>query len=112
MEPDGPFEYYRWLILFYGTIFLIIGTAIFVMIKADSQKIKAKNLSFVMIGLGINILTSPVAFFIGVMATDSPRSTMLDFWKGFLFIQAIPLLILFLALVWWFIRRNKEKVHM
>ncbi|QWG92863.1 hypothetical protein [Bacillus mycoides] len=103
----GPFEVGLSYIKFYGTIFLIIGTAIFVMIKADSPKIKAKNLSFVMIGLGINILASPLALFIGTMATDSPRSTMLDFWKGFLFIQAIPLLILLLALVWWFIRGKK-----
>jgi len=109
---SGPFEVGLAYIMFYGTIFLIIGTAIFVMIKADSPKIKAKNLSFVMIALGINILASPVAFFIGVMATDSPQSTMLDFWKGFLFIEAIPLFILLLAFVWWFIRRNKEKVHM
>lgn len=109
---SGPFEVGLSYIMFYGTILLIIGTAIFVMIKADSPKIKAKNLSFVMIGLGINILASPVAFFIGVMATDSPHSTVLDFLKGFLFIQAIPLFILLLAFVWWFIRRNKEKVHM
>ncbi|OQR53221.1 hypothetical protein CDB3_31400 [Bacillus sp. CDB3] len=108
---SGPFEVGLSYITFYGTILLIIGTAIFVMIKADSPKIKAKNLSFVMIGLGINILASPVAFFIGVMATDSPHSTMLDFWKGFLFIEAIPLFILLLAFVWWFIRRKKEKVH-
>ncbi|MGE7939933.1 hypothetical protein [Bacillus paramycoides] len=112
MEPIGYFEYYGTLIVFYGILFLIIGTAIFVIIKADSPKIKAKNLSFVMIGLGINILASPLAFFIGGMATDSPDSTELDFWKGFLFIQAIPLLILLLALVWWFIRRKKVKVHM
>ncbi|MFE6139508.1 hypothetical protein [Bacillus sp. NPDC057893] len=105
------FEYYSELILYYGTIFLIIGTAIFVMIKANSPKIKAKNLSFVMIGLGINILASPVAFFIGVMATDPPDSTMLDFWKGFLFIQAIPLLILLLSMMWWLIRRNKKEVN-
>ncbi|WP_410985451.1 hypothetical protein [Bacillus cereus] len=85
---------------------------LFVMIKADSPKIKAKNLSFIMIGLGINILASPVAIFIGGMATDPPDSTEFDFWKGFFFIQAIPLFILLLALVWWFIRRNKEKVHM
>ncbi|HDX9654927.1 TPA: hypothetical protein ROY23_005463 [Bacillus wiedmannii] len=108
---SGPFEVGLEYIKFYGTIFLIIGTAIFVMIKAVSPKIKAKNLSFVMIALGINILASPVAFFIGIMATDSPHSTMLDFWKGFLFIEVIPLCILLLALAWWFIRRNKKEVN-
>ncbi|WP_336992669.1 hypothetical protein [Bacillus toyonensis] len=109
---SGPFEVGLYYVIFYGTIFLIIGTAIFVMIKADSPKIKANNLSFVMIALGINIFASPVAFFIGVMATDPPDSTMLDFLKGFLFIQAIPFLILLLSMMWWLIRRNKEKVHM
>ncbi len=44
-----------------------------------------------MIGLGINILTIPLSFFIGGMATDSPDSTRLDFWKGFFFIQKISL---------------------
>ncbi|WP_243526850.1 hypothetical protein [Bacillus pseudomycoides] len=97
---------------FYGTLFLIIGTAIFVFSKVESPKIKEKNLPFVMIGLGINILVSPLSIFIGGFATDPPDSTMLDFWKGFFFIQAIPLLILLLALVRWFIRKNKEKVHM
>ncbi|NUC20489.1 hypothetical protein HUC00_29160 (plasmid) [Bacillus mycoides] len=106
---SGSFEVGLSYIIFYGTFFLIIGTAIFMFIKAGSRKIRDKNLSFVMVGLGINILTSPLALFIGTMATDSPRSTMLDFWKGFLFIQAIPLLILLLALVWWFIRRKKKK---
>lgn len=60
--------------------------------------------------LGVNLCTIPVAFFIGVMATDSPYSTELDFWGGFLFIQAIPLLILLVALIWWFIRKGKEKI--
>ncbi|MFJ8356054.1 hypothetical protein ACIQ69_22530 [Bacillus paramycoides] len=101
-----------YIVFYYGVLFLIIGTAIFVFIKAGSPKIKAKNLPFVMVGLGINILASPLALFIGVMATDSPDSTVLDFWKGFLFIQGIPLIILLVSLVWWVIRMNKEKVHM
>ncbi|TPV39569.1 hypothetical protein [Bacillus dicomae] len=99
-------------IKFYGTLFLIIGTAIFIFSKVESPKIKEKNLPFVMIGLGINVLVSPVALFIGVMATDSPDSSMLEFWKGFFFIQAIPLLILLLALMWWFICKHKKKVQM
>lgn len=61
-----------------------------------------------MIGLGINILASPLALFIGRMATASPHSTRLDFREGFLFIQKRPLIILLLSLVWWFIRRNKK----
>lgn len=100
------------MLFYYGVLFLIIGTAIFMFIKAGSRKIRDKNLSFVMVGLGINILASPLALFIGTMATASPNSTRLDFWKGFLFIQKIPLIILLLALIWWFIRKNKKKVHM
>ncbi|MGG0239197.1 hypothetical protein [Bacillus rhizoplanae] len=94
---------------FYGILFLIFGTAIFLFFKSDSPKIKAKNLSFIMVGLGVNLFTSPVAVFIGGMATAPPDSTELDFLKGFLFIQAIPLLILLVAF-WRFIRKSKEKI--
>nr|WP_081625670.1 hypothetical protein [Bacillus sp. 123MFChir2] len=96
-------------IKFYGILFLIFGTGIFVIIKSDLQKIKEKNLSFVMICLGINILAIPTAFFIGGMATAPPDSTELDFWKGFFCIQGIPLLMLLLALVWWFIVGIRKK---
>ncbi|MBJ8055590.1 hypothetical protein JDS87_27650 [Bacillus cereus] len=98
-------------IVCYVTPFLIIGTAIFVFITAMSltQNIwDDLNLLFVIVGLGINILAIPVSFFIGGMSTDAPDSTMLDFYKGFLFIQGIPLIILLLTLVWWFIRWNKK----
>lgn len=111
MEPIGPFEYYWSLIVFYGKLFLFFGTAIFMFVMAGSRKIRDKNLSFIMIGLGVNILASPVAFFIGVMATDPPDSTVLDFWKGFFFIQAIPLFILLLSMIWWLIRRNKKEAN-
>ncbi|MGG2016349.1 hypothetical protein [Bacillus sp. S10(2024)] len=95
----------------YVILFLIIGTAIFVIIKANSPKIKAKNLSFIMVSLGMNLLTIPFALFIGAMTTDSPDSTELDFWGVILFIQGIPLLILLLALVLWLIRKGKEKIN-
>ncbi|MGE7883768.1 hypothetical protein [Bacillus sp. NPDC094077] len=95
----------------YVILYFIIGIAIFSFFNSNSPKTKDKNLTFIMVSLAVNLFTIPVAFFIGVMATDSPDSTELDFWGGFLFIQAIPLLILLLALVWWFIHRNKEKVH-
>ncbi|HDR4873347.1 TPA: hypothetical protein QCR24_004217 [Bacillus cereus] len=101
---------------YFGVLFLIIGTALVLFIMAVLPKIWSKNLSFVMIGLGINILTIPLSYFIGVMATDSPDSTRLDFWKGFFFIQKIPLFLLifllFLTVVLWFIRKNKKKVNM
>ncbi|HDX9590840.1 TPA: hypothetical protein ROX98_003901 [Bacillus pseudomycoides] len=97
-------------IKFYGILFLflIFGTGIFLIIKANSPKIREKNLSFVMIGLGINILAIPMAFFVGGMATAPPDSTELDFWGGFFCVQGIPLLVLLLDLVKWFIRRNKK----
>ncbi len=101
---------------YFGVLFLIIGTALVLFIMAALPKIWSENLSFVMIGLGINILTIPLSYFIGGMATDSPDSTRLDFWKGFLFIQKIPLFLLifllFLTVVLWFIRKNKKKVNM
>ena len=71
-----------YMMFYYGILFLILGIAVFLFIMAGARKIRNKNLSFVLIGLGINILASPVALFIG-MATDSPYSTALDFWKGF-----------------------------
>ena len=96
----------------YVMLFLIIGTGIFLIIKADSPKIKAKNLSFIMVSLGVNLLAIPMAIFIGGMATAPPDNTgtELDFWGGFFLIQGIPVLMLLLALVWWFIRKGKEKI--
>ncbi|PGT15808.1 hypothetical protein COC96_19495 [Bacillus cereus] len=100
---------------YFGLLFLIIGTALSLFIMAALPKIRNKNLSFIMIGLGINILAIPLSFFIGGMATDSPDSTRLDFWKEFFFIQKIPLFLLifllFLTVVLWFIRKNKKKVR-
>ncbi|MBE7121705.1 hypothetical protein [Bacillus cereus] len=110
MEPIMEFILY--FAFYFGVLFLIIGTAIVLFILAALPVIRNKNLSFVMVSLGINILAIPLSFFIGGMSTDSPDSTMLDFWKGFFFIQLIPLPILLLASVWWVIRRNKEKVQM
>ena len=45
------------------------------------------------------------------MATDSPYSTALDFWKGFFFIQGIPLFLLLIAFVCWLIRPPKVIVQ-
>ncbi|MED1116413.1 hypothetical protein [Bacillus paramycoides] len=85
------------MVTFYVILFLIFGTAIFLFFLSGSSKIKAKNLSLIMVCLGINLLTSPMSFFIGGMATAPPDSTMLDFFGGFLFIQGIPLLLLLAA---------------
>ena len=77
---------------------------------SGSSKIKAKNLSLIMVCLGINLLTSPMALFIGVMATDSPYSTKLDFFGGFLFIQGIPLLLLLAAFLKFAIAKKTKQV--
>ncbi|MEB9862206.1 hypothetical protein COJ38_22005 [Bacillus cereus] len=111
--------------IYYVPLFLIFGTAIFFFFLSSSSKIKAKNLSLIMVCLGINLLTSPVALFIGGIAdyagvvanygayvagdsTTAPPlvSRVLYFSGGFLFIQGIPLLILIVAL-WKFARVKK-----
>ncbi len=78
-------------------------------IRVDKvQKNKNKNLLLLIyLSLGLNLITAPLALFIGGMATDPPDSTQLDFLKGFLFIQAIPLFILFIFLAWYSIRKSK-----
>ncbi|WP_429602724.1 hypothetical protein [Bacillus albus] len=89
---------------------------------------KDKNLSLIMVCIGINLLTSPIAFFIGGIAeyasevanygayyagdsaTAPPLvSRILYFWGGFLFIQAIPLFMLLVAFLK-FIWKRKEKI--
>ncbi|EEL95887.1 hypothetical protein bmyco0001_57210 [Bacillus mycoides DSM 2048] len=43
-------------------------------------------------------------------STEFTYNNPLYFWKGFFFIQIIPLFVLFVALIWWFIRKGKEKI--
>ena len=96
------------ILIFIGLPIVIIAIAIALFWAAGLPKIKSKKLSFVMIGLGLNVIITPLALFIGVMATDSPTSTLLNFWAGFLFIQGIPLLILMIGILKWFIDRGKN----
>ncbi|MED1559458.1 hypothetical protein [Bacillus paramycoides] len=115
--------------IYYVSLFLIFGTAIFLFFLSGSSKIKAKNLSLIMVCLGINLLTSPVAFLIGGIAdyagvvanygayfagesaTAPPLvSRALYFFGGFLFIQGIPLLILLIAF-WKFARAKKTSIE-
>ena len=109
MEP--LIDVILYFVFYFGALFLILGTALVLFIVSALPVIRKKNLSFLMISLGINILVIPLSFFIGGMATDSPGSTMHDFWKVFFFIQVFPFPLLLLSLVWWLIRRKKEKVH-
>ncbi|MED0876834.1 hypothetical protein P4T39_27260 [Bacillus mobilis] len=94
----------------YVILYFISGMAVFSFFNSDSPKTKDKNLTFIMVSLGVNLCTIPVALFIGVMATDSPYSTELDFWGGFLFIQGIPLLILLVAFLKFAIAKKTKQV--
>ncbi len=98
-----------YFVFLFGALFLILGTALVLLIVAALPVIWKKNLSFLMISLGINILVIPLSFFIGGMATDSPGSTMHDFWEVFLFIQIFPFPLVLLSLVWWLVRQKKKK---
>jgi hypothetical protein len=49
----------------------------------------------------------PLSFFIGGMATDSGDESL--FWSGFLFVQAIPLLILLVSIVILLVGRFKKQ---
>ncbi|KEK21908.1 hypothetical protein [Bacillus gaemokensis] len=98
------------MFIFYGSLFLILCITIFLFKIAESPKIKEKNLSFIMIGIAVNVFISPLSLFIGGMATDSPTSDMFDFWKGFWFIQTIPFLILLVAFIRWFIYKRRSKL--
>ncbi|AMO32794.1 MULTISPECIES: hypothetical protein [Lysinibacillus] len=92
----------------YGVLILVV--AIFLFWSAGLPNIKSEKLTFVMISLGLNIIATPLAFFIGGMATASPTSTMNDFWTGFLIVQGMPLLILIIVILKWIIidrRKNK-----
>ncbi|MCU4729217.1 hypothetical protein OCE56_02915 [Bacillus cereus] len=100
-----------YFVFLFGALFLILGTALVLLIAAALPVIWKNNLSFLMISLGINILVIPLSFFIGGMATDSPGSTMHDFWEVFFFIQVFPFPLVLLSLVLWLVRRKKAKVH-
>ncbi|EJS05848.1 hypothetical protein CQ058_27120 [Bacillus sp. MYb56] len=56
----------------------------------------------------LNICLLPLSFFIGVMATDPPDSTEFDFWKGFLFIQGIPLIVFVIGFFILVVINNKK----
>ena len=90
-----------------GLIFLV---AIILFWSAGLPKIKSKKLSFVMFSLGLNVITTLMSIFIGVMATASPTSTAKDFWTGFLIIQGLPLLVLIIGILKWFIIDRRKSM--
>jgi len=94
---------------YYGTIAVIAVSAVYLFNKAQSIKMKNKSLSYFIFCLGLNILAAPIAFFIGGMATDSPESNFFDFFKGFLFIQTIPLILLIISGLMLLIDKKQKK---
>ncbi|MEK4485685.1 hypothetical protein MHH81_08780 [Psychrobacillus sp. FSL H8-0484] len=93
--------------IYYGFLFAIliavIGSGVFLIIKGDSKK------SFFLICSGVNLIIIPLSLFIGGMATDSPDSNMFDFFKGFIFIQAIPLVLLIISILKILLASRKSK---
>ncbi|CEG32501.1 hypothetical protein ACPOM7_29055 [Peribacillus castrilensis] len=87
---------------YYLLMLVIIVISIGLFWLAGLPKIKTKNLSFIMIGLGFNGFTIPVSSFIGIMAAGAPNSTIFDFLRGLIFIQVIPFLILMIGVLKWF----------
>ena len=80
------------MLILYNLIFFgIIVSGIYFIIKGSSKK------SFFLISIGLNLTVLPVAVFIGIMATDAPTSDHVDFFKGFLFIQAIPIILVMIS---------------
>lgn len=53
------------LIFYVIPLFLISGTSIFLFFMSVSPKIKAKNLSLIMICLAMNLLTIPISCLVG-----------------------------------------------
>ncbi|QWG92770.1 hypothetical protein [Bacillus mycoides] len=104
------------MLIFYAIpLFLIFGTVTFLFIKAGSPKIKNKNLSLIMVCLAINLLTIPISCLIGTFvsytheaSTEFTYNNPIYFWKGFFFIQTIPIFVLFVVFLM-FIWKRKEK---
>ncbi|BAR84305.1 hypothetical protein KNN_03459 [Bacillus thuringiensis serovar tolworthi] len=53
-----------YFVFLFGALFLILGTALVLLIAAALPVIWKKNLSFLMFSLGINILVIPLSFFL------------------------------------------------
>ena len=71
-----------YFVFLFGALFLILGTALVLLIAAALPVIWKKNLSFLMISLGINILVIPLSFY-WRDGNRFPGSTMHDFGKYF-----------------------------
>lgn len=92
------------ILLLYVAPSLYLGLAIFLFNKSDKTKNNKK--SFYYTSLGINLLILPFSLFIGGFATDSGDSW--GFLYGFLFLQGIPLILLFISTIRHFNNRRKD----
>lgn len=94
-----------------GIVIIIVVFAIFLLMKAEETRTKNINLSFLYLSLGVNVTVLPFSLFIGGMATDSPDSDIFDFIRGFLFVQTIPIIMLFISILKIFMKKRtlKEK---
>jgi len=97
--------------ILYGVVIIIVVFAIFLLMKAEATRTKNKYLSFLFLSLGVNVTVLPISLFIGGMATDSPDSDNYDFLSGFLFVQTIPFIMLFISILKIFMNQRtlKEK---
>ena len=60
--------------------------------------------SAILITLSVNLIVAPISYIGGTLLAGGPDATIIDFFKGFLFIQIIPLLFL----IFFIIRRSRK----
>lgn len=97
------------MIIIYGVVIIIIVFAILLLMKAEATRTKNIYLSFLYLSLGVNVIALPISLFIGGMATDSPDSDSFNFISGFLFVQTIPFIMLFISILKIFMNKRTLK---
>lgn len=60
--------------------------------------------SAILITLGVNLIVAPISYIGGTLLAGGPDATIIDFFKGFLTFQLIPLLFL----IFFVIRRSRK----
>ncbi len=90
--------------LLFGFILIVaVFSGIFLILKGNSRK------SFYLVNLGVNLIIIPFSFFMGVFEANTPGSDMFDFFKGFLFVQLIPLILFIISILRMLINFRKSK---
>lgn len=85
-------------------ILVVVSSGILLIVRGSMKK------SLLLTSLGINLALLPLALFIGIMATDSPNSVPLDFVKGFLFIEGIPIVLFLVSVIRAIIKSNRRTI--